>query len=94
MTWKLLPNFRPLGATAAWMAAAEAQEGQCGHVGKPRRIVGGTVPGLQCQRFINGGEKMYLSPDGVLLCGTHHDRDRLDRKKEASCSSSQSHPAF
>lgn len=81
MTWKLLSNYRPLGCTPGWMMAAEAQQGQCGHFNKPARVRGGYAPARQCERYLNGGERMYLTPDGVLMCTTHYDKDRLDRKK-------------
>lgn len=71
----------PLGATPGWLKAAEAQEGQCGHFNKPRRVRGGYAPARQCERYLNGGERMYLNPDNVLMCWKHFSADRLERKK-------------
>jgi hypothetical protein len=50
----------PIGASAAWRAAAEAADGQCEHVGKPGR----------CTRTLNGGHRLYLV-DGHVYCKTH-----------------------
>lgn len=77
MTWQLLPNYRPLGLTPGWMAAAERQEGQCGHVGKVQH----GRPGRRCERYLNGGEKMYLWTDGALYCKRHFDSLRLEARK-------------
>lgn len=78
MTWQLLPNYRPLGLTPGWMAAAERQEGQCEWRSKPRRA---QDPRRQCTRFLNGGEKMYLWTDGNLYCRQHFDSLRLEARK-------------
>lgn len=78
MTWKLLPNFRPLGVTAEWLAAAEAQEGQCHWRSKPRRA---QDPRHQCNQFLNGGVKMYQWSDGHLYCAKHFDQLRREARK-------------
>jgi hypothetical protein len=68
-------NMIPLGATAAWMTALRKQEGQCGHWSKGR-------PPQQCQQYLNGAARLFLTPDGVLMCGKHHDQDRLARRRK------------
>jgi hypothetical protein len=65
----------PLGVTRAWMEALRRQEGQCGHWSKGR-------PPQQCQQYLNGGSRLFLTPDNVLMCASHHDKDRLARRKK------------
>jgi len=65
----------PLGVTEAWMDALRRQEGQCGHWSKGR-------PPQRCQQYVNGGARLYLTTDDVLMCSKHHDQDRLARRKK------------
>ena len=73
------PNL-PIGAMymPGYMEAVERAEGCCEHMSKPLRQF---EKPRRCTKSLNGGHRLYLTVDDQLLCQTHFDRDRLDRRK-------------
>lgn len=67
----------PLGAPKSYMDAVERQQGQCGFQTKPSRMA--DKP-RRCERYLNGGERLYLWGD-ALLCSTHYDKVRREARK-------------
>jgi hypothetical protein len=59
--------FVPVGASPAWLAAAEAAEGQCTCTGACGRSHA-KKPAKRCDRTLTGRYRLYLTGDGQLWC--------------------------
>ena len=59
--------FVPVGASPAWLAAAEAAEGQCTCIGGCGRSHA-KKPAGRCDRTLTGCYRLYLTGDGQLWC--------------------------
>lgn len=69
----------PLGVPASYLDAVERSGGQCEFETKPS---GAAHKPKRCQRYMNGGEKLYQWTDGRLYCETHYDKARREARKK------------
>jgi hypothetical protein len=72
----------PLCATTAWTQAVADAEGQCtctGRCGRSHK----NMPEHRCDQTLTGGNRLYLTGDGALMCARCFDGAGRASRKDA-----------